>query len=370
MLKRLGAGLAGACVLIAAASAHATAVVRIEFVRATPSSFQWGQAVNQPFELDAPPQMLSVTGSTAQVSTAAPTFGPSSAPSYTGFARVIVVSGVADCVAGAAPNPAVSGANRIAAGAEVWLAVASGNTVACIEDVNGATPAQDDGAGDLAGIRSNTGATATSAAAAKSDLDTIAANTTGAATAANQVTGNGSLSSIATSASGAKSDLDTVVTQTSGLAKETGGNLAAAKSDLDTIVTNTTGAATAANQTATQANAGSSASKATAVQGLANGLPVATTAQAATSTLSAVTLTTAGTFQTVLSSGRKSCRIQNTSTDLEYLFLGSGTASASSSLQLLPGQVFSCADSGVVITDTIQMASAKLNGATAVAIQQ
>lgn len=62
-------------------------------------------------------------------------------------------------------------------------------------------------------------------------------------------------------------------------AQETGGNLAGAKSDLDAIVTNTTGAATAANQTATQANAGSSSSKATGVQGVAGGLAIATKQQ-------------------------------------------------------------------------------------------
>jgi hypothetical protein len=56
----------------------------------------------------------------------------------------------------------------------------------------------------------------------------------------------------------------------SNAAQETGGNLA-------TIASNTNGVATASNQTAIEANAGSNSSKATGVQGVSGGVPVGET---------------------------------------------------------------------------------------------
>lgn len=192
------------------------------------------------------------------------------------------------------------------------------------------------------------------------------------------------------------------------------------------------GASTATNQTAVQANAGSDASKAVAVQGVTGGkaltvdgsgvtqpvsaasLPLPTGAgtaanqataiaslasidgkvpalgqaamagsvpvtlasdqNAVTSTSTGVTITTALTFQSVLASNssRKGCLVQNKSTDVEELFIGAnGSATVAASLDLQPGQTFSCAASGgKVVTDNLSMTSKTLNGATAVVVSQ
>lgn len=66
-------------------------------------------------------------------------------------------------------------------------------------------------------------------------------------------------------------------------AQETGGNLAA-------IAANTAGAASAANQTAVQASAGASAAKALGVQGVAGGRPVAVDGSSVTQPVSAASL--------------------------------------------------------------------------------
>lgn len=93
---------------------------------------------------------------------------------------------------------------------------------------------------------------------------------------------------------------------------------------------------------------------------------------ALTSTATGVTITTAGAFQQVLASsaGRQNCEIQNTSSDVEYVFLGSGVASTAASLVLNPGDIFTCAGALGVATDKVSMTSAALNSATAVVVAQ
>lgn len=96
------------------------------------------------------------------------------------------------------------------------------------------------------------------------------------------------------------------------------------------------------------------------------------TPNALTSTPTAVTITTAGTFQQVLAlnASRANCEIQNTSQDVEYVYLGAGTAATASSLVLNPGDTFVCAGALGVATDKIQMTSATVSSATAVVVAQ
>lgn len=77
------------------------------------------------------------------------------------------------------------------------------------------------------------------------------------------------------------------------------------------------GAATAANQTATQANAGSDASKAISVQGITGGTPLPTKSyQPTTTTDRSITVTTGGTAQQVmaLNTSRRSFYVFNPNT--------------------------------------------------------
>jgi hypothetical protein len=92
-----------------------------------------------------------------------------------------------------------------------------------------------------------------------------------------------------------------------------------------------------------------------------------------TSTPAALTITTAGTFQSVLAANvnRHGCTIQNTSADTEYVFFGANaSATTSNALQLSPGASVSCAGNGVVLTDNVSMTSKVTNGATAVLVWQ
>lgn len=107
--------------------------------------------------------------------------------------------------------------------------------------------------------------------------------------------------------------------------------------------------------------------------GNANVNVVSTVASTATSTPAGVTITTAGTFQSVLASNssRKGCLIQNTSKDVEYVFLGAnGSATTAGSIQVQPGQRFGCREAGPTATDNISMTSGLINGATAVVVSQ
>lgn len=76
------------------------------------------------------------------------------------------------------------------------------------------------------------------------------------------------------------------------------------------------------------------------------------------STQSGGTVTTGGTFQQVLAANasRTGCTLQNASSHTGYVYwLGSGSATTSNALQLLPGQVFYCASqSGGVVKTAIQ----------------
>lgn len=141
-------------------------------------------------------------------------------------------------------------------------------------------------------------ATSANQSTANGSLATIATNTTGVSTAANQATGNSSLASIASNTTGVALAANQTATQAipgsdaskaqavqgvtggkavavsasalplpANAAQETGGNLA-------TIASNTTGAATAANQTAVQAAAGSPTATAVTVQGSPSGAPI------------------------------------------------------------------------------------------------
>jgi hypothetical protein len=78
-----------------------------------------------------------------------------------------------------------------------------------------------------------------------------------------------------------------------------------------------------------------------------------------TTPASGTTSATPNTFTTLLaaSTTRKGCSFQNTSTALEYIFVGSGTATLVASYQIPAGNPFNCASSGVVIGDALQIAS-------------
>lgn len=97
------------------------------------------------------------------------------------------------------------------------------------------------------------------------------------------------------------------------------------------------------------------------------------TPTAYTSTSSAVTVATALTFQQVFAANgsRHDCHVQNTSSDVEYVFLGATvSATTGASFQLNPGDTFNCTGPGGVATDAVQITSASLNGATAAAVTQ
>lgn len=137
------------------------------------------------------------------------------------------------------------------------------------------------------------------------------------------------------------------------------------------------GSATAGNQVTGNASLtsidGKVPAKGAAAKTASTPVTIASDQFQATSTSAAVTITTALTFQSALASSatRKGCLIQNTSVDVEYVFVGAnGSASAAAALQLQPGQPFNCNFSGVVVTDNISMTSATLNGATAVVVSQ
>ena len=92
-----------------------------------------------------------------------------------------------------------------------------------------------------------------------------------------------------------------------------------------------------------------------------------------TSTPAAVTIVTAGTFQSVLSANlnRHGCTIQNTSADTEYVYFGANaSATTANALQLPPGASVSCSSDGVVLTDNVSMTSKVTNGATAALVWQ
>lgn len=72
------------------------------------------------------------------------------------------------------------------------------------------------------------------------------------------------------------------------------------------------------------------------------------------------TIATGGTFQTLITQAqsRSGCLLQNTSTRTLYVYLGAlAAATTANSLQLTPGQTFSCANAGgtIVVNDTINV---------------
>ena len=85
--------------------------------------------------------------------------------------------------------------------------------------------------------------------------------------------------------------------------------------------------------------------------------PVGSTQQSGT------TSGTANTFTTLLAKPaagliRRGCLFQNNSSDTEYVFIGSGTATEAASVKLIPGQSFNCANlAGYTAQDTLQIAS-------------
>jgi len=72
-------------------------------------------------------------------------------------------------------------------------------------------------------------------------------------------------------------------------------------------------------------------------------------------TMSSGTITTGGTFQTVLAANasRTACLLDNTSTHTGYVYwLGSGTPTLLNSMQLAPGQTFVCQNPGGSVAKT------------------
>lgn len=92
-----------------------------------------------------------------------------------------------------------------------------------------------------------------------------------------------------------------------------------------------------------------------------------------TSTVAGGTITTAGTYQTVLAANaaRQGCFIQNTSSATMKFFLGPpGSASDATSLIVVAGGTFSCLGAGgLVLTDQIS-ATATASLATFVVVSQ
>lgn len=90
-------------------------------------------------------------------------------------------------------------------------------------------------------------------------------------------------------------------------------------------------------------------------------VPWVTAPQSATTTMTAVTVTAANTFQTVLASNpsRRGCTIQYTGSTVGYVFFGSiGSALKTNSFQLQPGASLSCSTPSVVLTDNVSVTSA------------
>lgn len=86
----------------------------------------------------------------------------------------------------------------------------------------------------------------------------------------------------------------------------------------------------------------------------------ATTSPAAGSTTTGgTTIAVTSTFQQVLAAatGRKSCLVQNTGSNTQYVYFGViGSATLSNSFQVAPGQPISCATpNGVVLTDAVNI---------------
>lgn len=95
--------------------------------------------------------------------------------------------------------------------------------------------------------------------------------------------------------------------------------------------------------------------------GSGNQEPVtATAALGATSINTGGSITTGGTFQSVLAANanRNGCQIQNTSANVEYVFFGANaSATEATSLQLAAGASITCASGGIVRTDNVSMTS-------------
>jgi len=86
--------------------------------------------------------------------------------------------------------------------------------------------------------------------------------------------------------------------------------------------------------------------------------PVVTNPFGVTTAETTGTITAGGTFQTLYAanSGRRGCLVQNTASEVLYVFVGGGAASTNSSFQIQPGGTFSCAlTNGQVVTDAIQI---------------
>lgn len=204
---------------------------------------------------------------------------------------------------------------------------------------------------------------------------------TGAATATNQATANTSLTSLNTvlgtqaDTTWAGSGSGTVIA----LQKYIATKIEATRALLaGTLTVNLpAGASTSAKQDTANTSLGSIDTKTPALgqttKSASTPVTVASDQFQATSTPAGVTITTALTFQSVLASSgtRKGCLIQNTSSDVEYVFFGAnGSATAAASLQLQPGQTLSCAANQIILTDNVSMTSATTNGATAVVVSQ
>lgn len=71
------------------------------------------------------------------------------------------------------------------------------------------------------------------------------------------------------------------------------------------------------------------------------------------------TIAVGGTFQTLFAStpSRLGCQVINppTATETIYIFIGSGSATTSASIPLVPSGVFTCNFGGVVLTDKISV---------------
>lgn len=92
-----------------------------------------------------------------------------------------------------------------------------------------------------------------------------------------------------------------------------------------------------------------------------------------TSTVTNGTLTTAGTFQSILaaSTARNGCLIfNNNASDYILVFFGAnGSATTSNSIKLLPGQFISCISGGVVLQDNVS-ATGQNNSDTYIVVSQ
>lgn len=253
----------------------------------------------------------------------------------------------------------------------------------------------------------------------------------GASTSANQTTGNGYLATLAGAVSSAKVQVDCITgcggggtqyaedsahvsgdlgTLMLGVRRDTPSTLASADGDrtaaifapngaLWTQFTNTSlavtgtfwqatqpisaaalplpgGAATSAKQDTAQASFAAMVAALEAIQDQSESLdPVTTVAAGVTSTSTAATITTGGTWQTAIaaSSSRKGCFIHNPSDASEIIrvFVGAtGTASDGASLTVQAGGTFSCANgAGYVAQDNIAVKAATTSKPFAVIVQ-